>query len=135
MNTTTQQQKKLVFNYIIEQLKEVDTIKLEYGDKVSDTIKDRIEWTINTFKSEQGYNIKKLGLQGAFKEWLQGVPSAIHCPVYYSEILELYYKWNPSKTFKTDKAKESFEDKICANWYNYYTVNFFQLAKKYKVTL
>ncbi len=40
----------------------------------------------NTFVSEYGYMIPRVGKVNAFKEWLQGVPSAINLPIYYYDV-------------------------------------------------
>lgn len=50
---------------------------------------DKVKTLYNIFVSEYGYNIKRYGKQRAFKEWLMGLPSAIHTPFYNYDILTL----------------------------------------------
>jgi hypothetical protein len=43
----------------------------------------------NIFKSEQGWNIEKIGIRNAFIEWCKGVPSALNLAYYYDEVNEI----------------------------------------------
>lgn len=118
-----------VFSWLESRIKEVEEIRSEYGDEVENTIQARLAWVLKTFRAEAGYNIKRIGEYRAFSEWLTGIPSAIHIPVYYHEIISLAKQWQSIP----ENATEKQEDKICENWYNFITVKFFQLCKFNKV--
>lgn len=121
-----------VFSYLIDNLKDVQTIKLEYGTEVADTIKDRLQWTLDTFRSEYIYpeNLRQYKTeQKVFENWLMGVPSAMHVDIYYSEIIKLAKQWGDIPKDATEKQ----EGKICSNWYNFIANKFFQLCRKHGV--
>lgn len=40
----------------------------------------------NTFISEYGFMVPRVGKVNAFKEWLKDVPSAINLPIYYYDV-------------------------------------------------
>jgi hypothetical protein len=40
----------------------------------------------NTFISEYGFMVPRVGIYNAFQEWLRGVPSAINLPIYYYDV-------------------------------------------------
>ena len=66
--------------------------------------------------------------QDALKEWLQGVPSVIHLPMWYNEQIEL------AKEFGSipQNATEKDEQKIIDNFYNFFANILIQLHKKEK---
>jgi len=67
----------------------IDNIDFE-GYEISNDcyLYDKIKTLYNIFKREYGFMIERIGEQKAFSEWLQGLPSALTVPFYYSEILE-----------------------------------------------
>ena len=135
MKTRTNNTKSLkhpVYQYLIDNIKDVETIKLEYGVEVEDTISARLQWVMDTFRKEYVYehNIKTYGSeQNIFTQWLTGVPSEIHIDVYYSNIIKLAKEWGAL----SENANEKQEDKICKNWFNFISNKFFYLCKHYKV--
>ena len=88
-----------------------------------------MQFLYDTFKSEYGCNIKRYGEVGAFKEWLQGLPSAISIEFANYEILKLARKWGTLEKNATEKR----EDYFIENYWNVLSVNAFQLFRKYKI--
>lgn len=61
-------------------------------DKYEGTPESRgIETAVEVFKDEMGWAVKQQGLKGAFKDWIQGLPSILDIPFYYNEIRNLLY--------------------------------------------
>lgn len=98
-------------------------------DQITETDQEKIEFLIETFKSEYGWAIERMGTQKAIEEWLRGLPSAIQIDFYNSDIIDLAKSWG---TLRQD-ATEREEDKILANYWNLLANHILQLAKKYKV--
>jgi hypothetical protein len=113
-----------ILNCINENLKEEYLLENE-----PETDQEKLQFVFDTFKSEYGFNINRYGLQGAFKEWLSGLPSVIHIDFENYKILELAEKWESLPK----NASESKQDKLLLNWFNFITVKFFQLCKRNKV--
>lgn len=66
------------------------SINLEaYGIDNEGYLYDKVKTTYNIFKKEYGFMIERVGEVNAFKEWLQGLPSAIEVPYMYKDILNL----------------------------------------------
>jgi len=68
-----------------------------YG-KEFDSDADRINFFFDCFESEYGFFVSRYGLQGAISEYLQGLPSCISLPFYYSEIGQLLESWGVAPT-------------------------------------
>lgn len=121
-----------VYTYLINSLKDAETIKLEYGVEVEDTTKARLQWTVETFRSEFVYpeNVRRYGSEiNIFREWLMGVPSAIHIDFANYRIIELSKEWGSIP----QDASEKQEDKVCENWFNFISMRFHSLCKFNKV--
>lgn len=121
-----------VYTYLVNSLKDVESINLEYGIVVEDTIAARLQWTIDTFRREYVYpeNVRRYGNEvNIFREWLQGAPSAIHVDFAYYRIIELAKEWGSIPQDATEKQ----EDVICENWYNFISMRFNNLCKFHKV--
>lgn len=117
-----------VYAYILAAINE--DLKLNYNlDNEPTTDRERVQFVLDTFKSEYGWNIPRYGLQGAFKEWLMGLPTVIGIDFENYKIIEIAKKWGSLPVNATEKQ----EDKIIENWFNFITVKFFQLCKKLKV--
>ena len=76
------------------------------------------EYLLKRFRSEYGWMIARKGEQAALAEWLQGCALS-YLPVYNSEIIELAYEWGWKTKGKTEKGRESAEQKILDNWWNF----------------
>lgn len=117
-----------VYAYILAAINE--DLKLNYNlESEPTTDRERVQFVLDTFKSEYGWNIPRYGLQGAFKEWLMGLPTVIGIDFENYKIIEIAKKWGSLP----ENATERQEDKIIENWFNFITVKFFQLCKKLKV--
>ena len=86
----------------------------EYGKELKND-NEKIEFLRDTFQSEYGFAIQRYGIQGAIKEWLQGLPSCINIAFYNYDILILAREWGSLKEGATEKQ----EDKILDNYWNY----------------
>lgn len=93
------------------------------------TDKDKLQFLIDTFKSEYGWQAKRIGYLKAFNEWIQGLPSSFNIDYSYCDIIAIAKKWGSLPTNATKKQ----EDKVCENWFPLIANKSFQLMKKYKV--
>jgi hypothetical protein len=117
-----------VWKYMLNAIN--DNLKEEYGlDKEPETDQEKVQFVLDTFKSEYGFNVSKYGLQGAFKEWLMGLPSVFNIDFENYKIIEIAKKWGSIP----ENATEKQEDKILENWFNFIACKFFQLCRKLKV--
>lgn len=95
----------------------------------------------NTFVSEYGYMIPRVGIYNAFQEWLRGVPSAINLPIYYydvNNVLEdkfnaLMYNtvttWAAYTREETTEYRQTEDDtRQYQHFLDIITRNFFELA-------
>ena len=121
MNTTNKQHP--VYQYMI------DAIDGEGYNKVLNTTEEKLQFVLDTFRSEYDHEIRRRGEYGAFTEWLKGLPSAFNIEYTNHDILQLAIKWGSIK----QNATERQEDRIISNWFNFIMVKFFQLCKRYKV--
>lgn len=116
---------KLVKDYIINAIDLCD-YDLE-GQKVK-TDAQKIAFVYNVFKREKGYDIDRVGEHQAFINWIMGLPTCFNIDFENYKILQLAKLWGSIP----ENATERQEDKILANWWNFITIKFFQLVKKYK---
>lgn len=99
MNTNTREVKTRIRNYIINHIGE------DYG---AEEPKQAITNVYNAFKSEYGFNIKRYGEYNAFKEWLQGLPSALSVDFCHNEVNTIVEYWTYGNlTIKPRKTKYS----------------------------
>jgi hypothetical protein len=103
-------------------------------------LKNTAENLYNTFISEYGFIVPRLGIYNAFQEWLRGVPSAINLPIYYydvnnvleDELNALIYIRREYKE-QTDYIQAEDDTRQYQHFLDIITANFFELAKvKYK---
>ena len=130
MRTTNKQHP--VYAYLVSALKDVETINLEYGVVVEDTIAARLQWTIDTFRREYVYpeNVRRYGNEvNIFREWLMCLPSAIHVDFEYYRIIELAKEWGSIPQDATEKQ----EDKTCENWFNFIAMCFYRLCNFHNI--
>jgi hypothetical protein len=121
MNTNSAQFKKNVFNYILS------SIDGEGYGIDPNTDSEKVNFVLATFQSEYAHGIKYYqSEQRAFSEWLAGLPSCMNIEYRNYFILELAKEWGSIPADATEKQ----EDKILNNWFNFISVNFFQLASK-----
>lgn len=116
---------KKVFAYII------DSINPDDYDVVANTDKEKLQFVYDTFKSEMGHLIPQVGKVNAFREWLQGLPTAMDIEYQNHKILEIAYEWGSL----LKNATEDQEDKILDNWFNFIANKTFVLMRKHKVNM
>jgi hypothetical protein len=123
MKTNSTQFKKQVFNYIL------DCIDLENYTRIGYTHEGKVNRVYEIFKDEYYHNIKYYkNEQELFESYLSGLPSCINIDFENHEILKLAKIWGSIP----EDATEDEEDLILGNWFNFISVNFFQLRNKLK---
>lgn len=100
-----------------------------YSDKELSTNAEKIAFLHATFQAEYGWAIERYGMQGALREWLQGLPSAIAIPFYNFDILHLAVDCGNLKR----NASEKDQEKILNNYWNYMAAKILQLFEGYHV--
>ena len=88
---------------------------MDYSDLDKEPTKvEKIEYIMDRFYSEYGWNIKKQGKKKAMKEWLQGL--AINVAHYNGDILELARKLG---ALEKDNESWQREDTVLANYWDF----------------
>jgi hypothetical protein len=117
-----------VYNYILSCVNE--NAKEEYNlDKELETDKEKLQFVLDTFRSEYDHAIKRQGEYAAFREYLSCLPTSFNVDFEDYKILKLARLWNSIP----ENATEKQEDKIIENWYNFITMKFFVLCRRNKV--
>jgi hypothetical protein len=107
----------------------INSIDSDGYDENPKGTKAKLQFLKNTFKSEYGFNISRMGEQRAFSEWLQGLPSAMSIPFYNVDIIKLAKKSGTLSKNPTERE----EDKILENYWNFMTAKTFKAFRKYKI--
>lgn len=113
------------YNYIL------DAIDASGCDKHPKTDKEKLQFVVDTFKSEYGFNIQRMRTQRAFTEWLKGLPSSINIDFENYRIIEIAKDWGSLPKDANDKQ----EDKILDSWFNFIYMRFEDLCRKYKIAI
>jgi hypothetical protein len=100
-----------------------------YDGGILEDDKAKLTFLYNTFISEYGWAIKHHGEVGAFKEWLQGLPSAMTVHFTNHDILQFAL----STGYYGESMTERQENQVLDNWFNLVAVKTFQLFRKHKV--
>ena len=111
---------KKVKRYILDNIENVDCPQKEMNDQ------EKIKFLFDTFNSEYGHEIKRLGIQAALEQYFQCLPSCIHIAFYNSDILALAKKWD----YLPENPTESQENKILANYWRLMAAKTCQLFRK-----
>src|SRR6185437_8548517 len=114
-----------VYSYLI------NCIDTEGYGKELNTNTEKLQFIADTFKSEYGYNIKRLGLQETLKEWFMGLPSSFNIDFTYHDIIERAKELGSLP----ENATETQENKIIANWFNYMAYKLIQLLRKNNIEI
>lgn len=122
----TTDQKRTIDRWIIDM---IDTDGYDYRGGESD--RDKLRFLAETFKSEYGWNIPRMGAQRAMAKWFAGIPSAIDIPFENYRIIEIAKKWGSLP----ENATEKQEDKILANWFNFIAAKTIMLMRKNKISI
>jgi hypothetical protein len=99
----------------------IDSINFEgYDFPENQNNFDKVQNVYKTFLSEYGWNVKRVGTQMAFKEWLQGLPSVLTVPFMNYDILN---------NAKTAGVKVDNEDDFLDTYFAKLTAAFFELKE------
>ncbi len=91
------------------------------------TERQQFETCYQTFLSEHGWNVKRVGKNEAFQDWLQGLPTACSIPYCNYDILEMARDTEHlTRPVDTDKN----EYKILDNYWNFMACKFFFLLDR-----
>jgi hypothetical protein len=116
--------KEFILNSIID-----DPRELGYNfnfNKSSNINQSKIDFFFNQFYQEYQWQIVRIGELKALIEYLQGLPSTIHLPIYYYDIIQLAIEYG---SIPKD-ASEKDQMKICENFYNFIANKLIQLKRK-----
>lgn len=94
------------------------------SDAMSDL--DKLQFLIDTFKSEKQWHTNKVGFSVAFIEWMQGLPSAFNIVFTNYDIIQLAISWNSLN----EDSTEDQELKIIENYWKFIANRFFILCRK-----
>jgi len=75
----------------------------------------KLNYLIDTFKKESGFNNKTDHFQNSFSYWLSGLPSVINLPFYNEDVIDLAVKMGSIEEDPNQKTK----DKITNNYFNF----------------
>lgn len=89
---------------------------------------EKIKLLKNSFYSEYGWAVNRMGLQNAIESWLRGLPSIITLPFANYEIIEIAKQWGSLPQNATEKQ----EDKILNNYWRLMAANIVKLFRKIK---
>lgn len=107
----------------------LDSIDSEAYDVVTTSNQEKLQFLYDTFVSEHGYNIERIGHYKAFTNWIQGLPTVFNIAFTNYDIIQLAKSWG---SLPKDATKKQ-EDKIVENYWNFITVKTFQLFQKYGI--
>lgn len=100
------------------------------------TNSEKLKFFFETFESEYGYNVARMGLQKALSEYLRGLPSVINQEFTNYEICKLLVKWeylNQSDLDSETYAKENKVEKELENYWKYLAMALIVRGKSAKV--
>lgn len=115
---------QFILNSIIDDPKE-----LGYSfnfSKSSNINQSKLDFFFNQFYKEYQWQIVRKGEFQALIEYLQGLPSTIHLPCYYGEIIDLAIEHGSLSKDSSEKDQM----KICENFYNFIANKLIQLKRK-----
>ena len=98
-------------------------------DQEPKTDPEKLRFLYDTFISEKGWEIKRIGLVPCFEDWIRGLPSSFNIDFSNYDILELAKKWDSIPL----NATEDQEHKILDNYFNFITAKTFQLFRKHDI--
>jgi hypothetical protein len=93
------------------------------------TVDEKIHFVESCFYKEYGFAVSRYGLQGAVKEWLQGLPSAVNIEFMNYKIIQLAIEWGSLPADYTEKQA----DNILENYWNFMAAKLLQLFNGYRV--
>ena len=87
----------------------------------------KIKFLRDTFYSEYGWAVERMGEQNALKEWFSGLPSSCNIAFMNYEIIQIGIKWGSLAADSTEKQ----QDKVIDNWFNLLAAKTCQLFRKH----
>ena len=96
-----------------------------YGIELSTNI-EKIQFLLDTFRKECGWNIDRKSTNSAFEEWCQGLPSCFNIVFTNHDILELAKKQGTMPENATEKQEYNILDK----YWRYITMRTFELYRR-----
>lgn len=97
---------------------------------------EKLKFFFETFDSEYGYNVKRLGLEKALREYLLGLPSSINQEFTYNEIEKLLLEWEylaESDLNPKTIAEENKLEKELDNYWKYLAMGLITMGRRTKV--
>ena len=101
----------------------INSIDASGYDAEPQTVAERIAFLHDTFNSEHGYYVERIGQQAAVALWLSGLPSALPIPCYYGDIIALAVETGGLVADHTGKQA----DEIYQNYFNFMAAKVCQL--------
>jgi hypothetical protein len=107
----------------------LNAIDSDSYDIKTTTAKEKLQFLADTFKSEYGFNIKRIGYQRAMAEWISGLPSSFNIDFENWKIIELAKEWGSLPKNPTERQ----EDKIIDNFFNFIAAKTIMLMRRNKI--
>lgn len=104
----------------------LNSIDSEGYDITTNSDKDKINFFIDTFYKEKGYEIKRKGLYSTLSEYLSGLPSSISLPYYNEDIINLAIQMGSVDSELNNAQK----DKIISNYFSFMAMQIINIHKK-----
>lgn len=120
---TTKELNDHVFAYIL------DAISPEAYEATATTDAEKLAFLRDTFLAEYGWQVARIGVIPAMREWMMGLPSCYNVDFENYRIIELAKEWGSIPSYATERQ----EQKILDNWFNLIANKTVQLAKRHKV--
>lgn len=102
----------------------LDCIELDDNGEELKTNTDKINYLLDRFYTEHGWNVKRIGKQKAVAEWLSGM--AIDIPHYYDDIIDLAINMGNVEAEPDEKTRHN----ICQNYYNFMAFQILRMEDK-----
>lgn len=99
-----------------------------YGVELK-TVQEKVNFLYETFMSEYGWMIQRVGQTEALRQWFMGLPSACTVAFMNGDILKLAHDWDSLPVNPT----EAQEQKIINNWFNLVANKTSQMFRTYGV--
>lgn len=110
--------------YILHNVKPINNERILTNDK------ERIQYVMDVFRKEYGWNIDSIGNYNAFIEWIEGYPDIIDISYpKYGNVIKDAINIGLIKENDSDNKK----NKLIKNWNVFIAKNILKLAKKYNV--
>jgi hypothetical protein len=101
-----------------------------YDDKPLPHIENKLQFLHDTFMSEYGHNVPKMGMTRALESWLQGLPSSINIAFEYYDIHQLLKQWGLINATTTSTRLHELEQ----SWFMRLAMQIVHLFKTHKIS-